>query len=246
MSLHGKVAVVTGAAQGIGRAICQRLASEGADLGLCDLNLEGAQDAAQEMSGCAGKYLALQADVASSAEVEGMIRRVLDIWGHVDILVNNAGITKDSLLLRMKDEDWNSVLDVNLKGAFYFTREVLRPMMKQRWGRIINVASVVGVMGNVGQANYVSSKAGLIGLTKATARETAARGITVNAVAPGFIETDMTRRLSEEIRQAMLKQIPLGRFGGPEDVAGVVGFLASEASSYVTGQVIHINGGMYM
>jgi 3-oxoacyl-[acyl-carrier protein] reductase len=198
------------------------------------------------MSGHGGKYHALQADVASSAEVQGMIRQVLDIWGRVDILVNNAGITKDALLLRMKDEDWTLVLDVNLKGAFYCTREVLRPMMKQRWGRIINVASVVGVMGNVGQANYVSSKAGLIGLTKATAREAAARGITVNAVAPGFIETPMTRRLAEEIRQAMLKQIPLGRFGGPEEVAGVVGFLASEASGYVTGQVIHINGGMYM
>jgi 3-oxoacyl-[acyl-carrier protein] reductase len=246
MSLQGKVALVTGAAQGIGRAICERLASEGANLGLCDLNLEGAQGVAEGMSGHGGKYHALQADVASSAEVQGMIRQVLDIWGRVDILVNNAGITKDALLLRMKDEDWTLVLDVNLKGAFYCTREVLRPMMKQRWGRIINVASVVGVMGNVGQANYVSSKAGLIGLTKATAREAAARGITVNAVAPGFIETPMTRRLAEEIRQAMLKQIPLGRFGGPEEVAGVVGFLASEASGYVTGQVIHINGGMYM
>jgi len=246
MDLKGRVAIITGAAQGIGRAICQRLASEGADLALCDINPEGVQDAAKEMSNHGAKVLALRTNVASASEVEGLVKKVLEDWGRVDILVNNAGITKDSLLVRMRDEDWDLVLDVNLKGAFYCTREVLRPMMKQRWGRIINVASVVGAMGNAGQANYVASKAGLIGLTKASAREMAARGITVNAVAPGFIETGMTQKLPEEIRQAMLRQIPLGRFGLPEDVAGVVSFLASEASSYITGQVIHINGGMYM
>jgi len=246
MSLRGTVAMVTGAAQGIGRAICRRMASEGADLALCDINLEGVQDAAKEMSSFGGKVLPLKGDVASAPQVEEMVRKALEAWGRVDILVNNAGITRDSLLVRMRDEDWNLVLDVNLKGAFYCTREVLRPMMKQRRGRIINVSSVVAMMGNAGQANYVSSKAGLIGLTKATAREMAGRGITVNAVAPGFIETEMTQELSDEIRQSMLRQIPLGRFGLPEDVAAVVSFLASEASSYITGQVIHINGGMYM
>ena len=246
MSLQGKITLVTGAAQGIGRAISRSLAREGADLALCDINLAGAQDVARELSHEGGRCLALQVDVSSPSEVRASAERVLGEWDRIDILINNAGITKDGLLVRMKDEDWDLVLDVNLKGAFHFTREALRPMMKQRWGRIINVASVVGAMGNVGQANYVASKAGVIGLTKATAREVASRGITVNAIAPGFIETDMTQRLSEEVRQGMLKQIPLGRFGLPEDVAGVVGFLASETSSYITGQVIHINGGMYM
>jgi 3-oxoacyl-[acyl-carrier protein] reductase len=246
MSLQGKITLVTGAAQGIGRAISRSLAREGADLALCDINLAGAQDVARELSHEGGRCLALQVDVSSPSEVRASAERVLGEWDRIDILINNAGITKDGLLVRMKDEDWDLVLDVNLKGAFYFTREALRPMMKQRWGRIINVASVVGAMGNVGQANYVASKAGVIGLTKATAREVASRGITVNAIAPGFIETDMTQRLSEEVRQGMLMQIPVGRFGLPEDVAGVVAFLASEASSYITGQVIHINGGMYM
>jgi 3-oxoacyl-[acyl-carrier protein] reductase len=246
MSLKGKVAIVTGAAQGIGRTICAALADEGADLALCDINGQGILDGARDFSVRGGKYLPFQTDVTSAAEVEATVKKVLEEWSRIDILVNNAGIVRDSLLLRMKDEDWNLVLDVNLKGAFHFTREVLRTMMKQRWGRIINIASVVGAMGNAGQANYVASKAGLIGLTKATAREVATRGVTVNAVAPGFIETDMTASLSEEIRQTMLRQIPLGRFGVPEDVAGVVSFLASEASSYITGQVIHINGGMYM
>jgi len=246
MSLKGRVAIVTGAAQGIGKAICESLAAAGADLALCDISGPGVQGAAQEMSGQGGKTLALRADVASPSEVEGMVKEVLGAWGQVDILVNNAGIARDSLVLRMKDEDWDRVLNVNLRGAFYCTREVLRPMMKQRSGRIINMASVVGAMGNVGQANYVASKAGLIGLTKATAREVASRGITVNAVAPGFIETEMTGKLSEQIRHAMRQQIPLGRFGLPRDVAAVVSFLASDASSYITGQVIHINGGMYM
>jgi len=246
MSLKGKVAIVTGAAQGIGRTICAALADEGADLALCDVNGQGILDGAKDFSARGGKYLPFQTDVTSAAEVEATVKKVLEEWSRIDILVNNAGIVRDSLLLRMKDEDWNLVLDVNLKGAFHCTREVLRAMMKQRWGRIINIASVVGAMGNAGQANYVASKAGLIGLTKATAREVATRGVTVNAVAPGFIETDMTASLSEEIRQTMLRQIPLGRFGVSEDVAGVVSFLASEASSYITGQVIHINGGMYM
>jgi len=246
MSLKGKVAIVTGAAQGIGRTICAALAGEGADLALCDVNGQGIQNAAKDFSATGGKYLPFQTDVTSAPEVEATVQKVLEEWSRIDILVNNAGIVRDSLLLRMKDEDWNLVLDVNLKGAFHFTREVLRPMMKQRSGRIINITSVVGAMGNAGQANYVASKAGLIGLTKATAREVATRGITVNAVAPGFIQTAMTGNLSEEIRQTMLRQIPLGRFGVPEDVAGVVSFLASEASSYITGQVIHINGGMYM
>jgi 3-oxoacyl-[acyl-carrier protein] reductase len=246
MSLKGRVAIVTGAAQGIGRSICGALATRGAELALCDINAEALKDAATGLSSEGGKYVPFQVDVSSASGVEGTVKKILEEWGKIDILVNNAGIVRDSLILRMKDDDWDLVLDVNLKGAFHFTREVLRTMMKQRWGRIINIASVVGAMGNTGQANYVASKAGLIGFTKATAREVATRGITVNAVAPGFIETDMTANLPEDIRQAMLKQIPLGRFGAPGDVAGVVGFLASEASSYVTGQVIHINGGMYM
>lgn len=246
MSMENRVAMVTGAAQGIGRAIAEAMMGQGIHVVLCDVNEGVLQETARELTCKGGKCLPLRADVSSPSEVEGAVQSALKQWGRIDILVNNAGITRDALLLRMKDEDWNLVLDVNLKGAFCCTREALKPMIKQRWGRIINITSVVGEMGNVGQANYVASKAGLIGLTKATAREVASRGITVNAVAPGFIETDMTRKLSEEIRQGMLKQIPLGRFGLPEDVAEIVRFLASGEASYITGQVIHINGGMYM
>jgi 3-oxoacyl-[acyl-carrier protein] reductase len=190
--------------------------------------------------------LAVQADVTRASEVEQMIGACVERFGQVDILVNNAGITRDNLLLRMKDEEWDAVLSTNLKGVFHCTRAVLRPMIKQRSGRIINLTSVVAVMGNPGQANYVAAKAGIIGLTKATAREVASRGITANAVAPGFIETDMTHALDPELQEQMRSQIPLGRFGRPEDVAELVAFLASDRAAYITGQVIHLNGGLWM
>lgn len=201
---------------------------------------------AAELESLGAQALAVQADVTRASEVEQMIGACVERFGQVDILVNNAGITRDNLLLRMKDEEWDAVLSVNLKGVFQCTRAVLRPMIKQRSGRIINLTSVVAVMGNPGQANYVAAKAGIIGLTKATAREVASRGITANAVAPGFIETDMTHALGPELQEQMRSQIPLGRFGRPEDVAELVAFLASDLAAYITGQVIHLNGGLWM
>ena len=201
---------------------------------------------AAELESSGAQALAVQADVTRASEVEQMIGACVERFGQVDILVNNAGITRDNLLLRMKDEEWDAVLSTNLKGVFHCTRAVLRPMIKQRSGRIINLTSVVAVMGNPGQANYVAAKAGIIGLTKATAREVASRGITANAVAPGFIETDMTHALDPELQEQMRSQIPLGRFGRPEDVAELVVFLASDQAAYITGQVIHLNGGLWM
>lgn len=246
MSLSGKIALVTGAAQGIGRDIALGLAADGADVALCDVNLEAARKTAADIEAKGRKSLALKANVASSAEVTAMIDQVAEKFGRIDILVNNAGITRDGLILRMKDEDWDLVLSINLKGAFLCTKSALKYMTKQRSGTIINIASIVGAMGNAGQANYVASKAGLIGLTKTIAREYANRNVTANAVAPGFIDTAMTQALTEQVRTDLAKQIPLGRLGSSEDVASAVRFLASPAAAYITGQVIHVNGGMYM
>jgi len=246
MGLIGKTALVTGAAQGIGRDIALALATDGADVAICDVNLEAAQKTAGDIEAKGRKSLALKANVASAAEVTAMVDQVVEKFGRIDILVNNAGITRDGLILRMKDEDWDLVLSINLKGSFLCTKAALKYMSKQRGGNIINIASIVGAMGNAGQANYVASKAGLIGLTKTIAREYANRGITANAVAPGFIDTAMTQALSENVRTELAKQIPLGKLGTPEDVANAVRFLASPWASYITGQVIHVNGGMYM
>ncbi len=246
MSLNGKIALVTGAAQGIGRDIALALATDGADVAICDVNLEAARKTAADIEALGRKSLSLKANVAASAEVTAMIDQVVEKFGRIDILVNNAGITRDGLILRMKDEDWDLVLSVNLKGAFLCTKSALKYMTRQRGGTIINIASIVGAMGNAGQANYVASKAGLIGLTKTIAREYANRGITANAVAPGFIETAMTQALSETVRTELAKQIPLGKLGTPADVANAVRFLASPWASYISGQVIHVNGGMYM
>ena len=246
MSLNDKIALVTGAAQGIGRDIALGLAKDGANVAICDVNLEAAQKTTSDIEAMGRKALALKANVASSAEVTAMIDQVVATFGRIDILVNNAGITRDGLILRMKDEDWDLVLSINLKGSFLCTKSALKYMTKQRSGTIINIASIVGAMGNAGQANYVASKAGLIGLTKTIAREYANRNVTANAVAPGFIDTAMTQALSEQVRTDLAKQIPLGRLGSSEDVASAVRFLASPAAAYMTGQVIHVNGGMYM
>jgi 3-oxoacyl-[acyl-carrier protein] reductase len=246
MSLNGKIALVTGAAQGIGRDIALGLAKDGADVAICDVNLEAAQKTAGDIEALGRKSLALKANVAASADVIAMIDQVVEKFGRIDVLVNNAGITRDGLILRMKDEDWDLVLSINLKGSFLCTKTALKHMTKQRSGTIINIASIVGAMGNAGQANYVASKAGLIGLTKTIAREYANRNVTANAVAPGFIDTAMTQALSEQVRADLAKQIPLGRLGSSEDVANAVRFLASPAAAYITGQVIHVNGGMYM
>jgi len=246
MSLNGKIALVTGAAQGIGRDIALGLAADGADVAICDVNLEAAQKTAADIEAMGRKSLAVKANVAASADVTAMIDQVVEKFGRIDILVNNAGITRDGLILRMKDEDWDLVLSINLKGAFLCTKAALKHMTKQRAGTIINIASIVGAMGNAGQANYVASKAGLIGLTKTIAREYANRNVTANAVAPGFIDTAMTQALTDQVRADLAKQIPLGRLGSSEDVANAVRFLASPSAAYITGQVVHVNGGMYM
>jgi 3-oxoacyl-[acyl-carrier protein] reductase len=246
MSLTGKIALVTGAAQGIGRDIALGLAADGADVAICDVNLEAAQKTAADIEAAGRRGLAVKTNVASSEDVNAMVGQVVEKFGRIDILVNNAGITRDGLILRMKDEDWDLVLSINLKGAFLCTRAALKHMTKQRAGTIINIASIVGAMGNAGQVNYVASKAGLIGMTKTIAREYANRNVTSNAVAPGFIDTAMTQALSENVRQELAKQIPLGRLGSSADVANAVRFLASPAAAYITGQVIHVNGGMYM
>ncbi|MBI3353779.1 MAG: 3-oxoacyl-[acyl-carrier-protein] reductase [Nitrospirae bacterium] len=246
MDLKGKIALVTGAAQGIGKEIALALARAGADVVISDVNLEGAEGAAKEIEAIGCKSLAVKANVANFSEVDEMINKTIEKFGRIDILVNNAGITRDNLIVRMKEEDWDLVIDINLKGTFNCIKAAIRPMAKQRSGRIINIASIVGVMGNAGQANYVASKAGVIGLTKTVAREYANRGINVNAVAPGFIDTAMTQALSQEVRDNLQKQIPMGRLGTSEDVANAVRFLASDSAGYITGQVIHVNGGMWM
>ncbi|MFO7263534.1 MAG: 3-oxoacyl-[acyl-carrier-protein] reductase [Bacillaceae bacterium G1] len=242
-----KVALVTGASRGIGKAIALELARAGMHVAVNFAgNRESAEAVAAQIRDMGRKSITVQADVADAAAVEAMFQEVEQQLGPVLILVNNAGITRDNLLLRMKEAEWDQVLDTNLKGVFLCTKQALRPMMKARWGRIINITSVSGVMGNPGQANYSAAKAGVIGLTKTTAREVASRGITVNAVAPGFIETDMTAALGEEMHRQLVQQIPLGRFGQASEVASLVRFLASEESSYITGQVIHVDGGMAM
>lgn len=246
MELIGKIALVTGAAQGIGRAIALLLAEQGADVIVSDINLEKARETAQEIEARGRRALAIQANVAIPAEVEQMVETIIEQFGRIDILVNNAGITRDRLILRMTEEDWDVVLDVNLKGTFNCTKAALRHMTKQRSGKIVNIASVSGEMGNPGQANYAASKAGVIGFTKTIAREFAARGINVNAIAPGFIQTAMTDALPEKVRETLKQMIPMERLGQPEDVAHAVLFLVSERSSYITGQVLNVNGGIYM
>jgi 3-oxoacyl-[acyl-carrier protein] reductase len=241
--LEGKVAMVTGGAQGIGKSVAKRLSSEGAVIAVCDMNLDRAKATAEELGGGSRAFFM---NVADEEKVESAVNEVLAAFGKIDILVNNAGITRDNLMLRMKKEDWDLVLTVNLTGTFLTSKAVVRHMMKARSGSIVNIASVVGLMGNAGQANYSASKAGVIGLTKTMAKEFASRGITVNAVAPGYIQTEMTEHLSEEAKQAFMSVIPLKRPGAAEDVASVVAFLASTDASYLTGQVISIDGGMHM
>ncbi len=246
MSVKGKVALVTGGARGIGRSISEKLGGLGADLAIFDV-LDDVAGAAEEIGAALGvKAAGYKVNVTDSAQVDEAVGQVVKDFGRLDILVNNAGITRDGLIMRMKDEDWDAVLAVNLKGAFLCTRAASRPMLKQRAGRIVNIASVVGLMGNAGQANYSASKAGLIGLTKTCAKEFGSRGVTVNAVAPGYIQTAMTDKLTEEQRSKMLEMVPLGRLGSVSDVAAAVSFLASEDAGYVTGQVLTVDGGMVM
>ncbi len=242
--LEGKVAVVTGGSRGIGRAIALGLSAQGAKVAICARNLEAAQKVVAEIEATGAEGIAVAADISRESEAEGLIQAGVKRFGRLDILVNNAGITRDGLLIRMKEEDWDAVLDVNLKGAFFTTRAALRPMLRAQSGRIVNISSVAGTMGIPGQANYSAAKAGLNGFTKAVAKEVASRSITVNAVAPGFIETEMTAVLSEDRKRTYLSQIPMGRFGGSEEVAALVSFLVSEAASYITGQVITIDGGL--
>jgi 3-oxoacyl-[acyl-carrier protein] reductase len=246
MDLSNKVAIVTGSARGIGRAIALKLAEVGADVVVNDIAAaaEALENTASEIRALKRKALAVTADVSSSADVTRLIDAAASTMGRIDILVNNAGVTRDQLLMRMTDEDWDTVLNIDLKSAFLCSRAVIRHMMKQRWGRIISIASVVGIMGNAGQANYASAKAGVIGLTKSIAKEVGSRGITANAIAPGFIETRMTEQLDEKQRQTLVQRIPLGSIGTPRDVAEAVAFLASEEARYITGQVLGVDGGM--
>ncbi|GGE41926.1 beta-ketoacyl-ACP reductase [Pullulanibacillus camelliae] len=245
--MEGKVALVTGASRGIGRAIAIALGQNGVKVAV---NYSGSEARAQEVvdliKAAGSDAFAVQCDVSNAQAVQDMVKQVTTTFGSIDILINNAGITKDNLIMRMKEEDWDAVINTNLKGVFNTTKAVTRPMMKQKRGKIINIASVVGLIGNAGQANYVAAKSGVIGLTKSSARELASRQITVNAVAPGFIATEMTDRLPEDIKATMLSQIPLARFGDPEEVAKVVLFLAGDASDYMTGQILCVDGGMVM
>ena len=246
MKLKDKAALVTGAAQGMGKSIAETLAKAGANVIVSDINFELASQTAQEIKAFGVKTLALKLNVADLTEVDSAVKQSLSEMGKIDVLINNAGITKDTLLMRMKKEDWDLVISINLSGVFNLCKATVPSMMKQRFGKIINIASIVGEMGNAGQANYSASKAGVIGFTKTLAREVASRGITVNAVAPGFIQTAMSDKIPEDIKEKMLTQIPLGKLGQPEDVANACLFLASDAANYITGQVINVNGGMLM
>ncbi|MBI4686739.1 MAG: 3-oxoacyl-[acyl-carrier-protein] reductase [Nitrospirae bacterium] len=246
MRLKDSVALITGAAQGIGRAIAISMAKEGAHIGIADTNIEKSEVVAGEIRGLGVKALPIQLDVSKSGEIASAFEKLTKEFGRIDILVNNAGITKDALILRMKEEDWDAVININLKGVFLCSKEAIKIMAKQQYGKIINIASVVAFIGNPGQANYSASKAGIVGLTKTIAREYASRGIRANAVAPGFIQTAMTDILPEKVKDEMKGNIPLNQFGLPEDVANAAVFLASKEADYITGQVIHVNGGMYM
>jgi len=244
---ENRVALITGASRGIGYAIANALAKDGVDIAGIDINISELQSAMKVIGDSTGRRtLAIQADVGEFASMENAAAEVIKVFDKISILVNNAGITRDNLLLRMKDSEWDDVMRINLTGTFNCTRAVIKGMVKNRYGRIISIASIVGLMGNSGQANYAASKAGIIGFTKSIAREYANRGVTANAIAPGFIETDMTKKLSEDVTKALLSQIPMGKLGMPEDVADAVRFLASDEAKYITGQVIHVNGGMYM
>lgn len=246
MSAIGRVAMVTGSARGIGYAIAEKLGSDGYSVIISDILGEAANEAASRLSAGGAKAISVTGDVSKPESVDAMFKASIKEFGRVDVLVNNAGITRDNLLMRLDEKDWDKIMDVNLKGAFLCIKAASRIMMKNRWGRIINISSVVGIMGNAGQANYSASKAGLIGLTKSAAKELAGRNITVNAVAPGYIQTEMTENLPDSAKEAFLSIIPLRRPGTPADVAGVVSFLASDLAEYVTGQVIHCDGGMVM
>ncbi|MFC1865612.1 3-oxoacyl-[acyl-carrier-protein] reductase [Chloroflexota bacterium] len=245
MNLTDKVAIVTGSGRGIGRAIALKLAEDGATVVINDIS-NAAEDVAAEIHTVGGKSRAVIADISSADEVNHMVETTMEAFGRIDILVNNAGIARDQLLLRMSEEEWDSVLKIDLKSVFLCTKAVARPMMKQRWGRIISISSIVGLIGNPGQVNYAAAKAGIVGFTMSVAREMASRGITANAIAPGFIDTEMTQKLSEQQQQELMANIPLGRLGSPEDVASVACFLASEDAGYITGQVLTVDGGMTM
>jgi 3-oxoacyl-[acyl-carrier protein] reductase len=244
--LKDKVALVTGSAQGIGKSIAVALAKEGANIVVSDINLELAQQTAQEIGALGVKTLAIKTNVADAADVDSSVAEIVKAMGRIDILVNNAGITKDNLLVRMKKEEWDAVLAVNLTGVFNCTKTVGTLMMKQRSGKIVNIASIVGQMGNFGQANYAATKGGVIAFTKTVAKELASRGVNCNAIAPGFIQTAMTDKLSEDVKKKMMEQIPLGKLGTPEDIAAAALFLSGPESDYITGQVLAVNGGMYM
>ena len=246
MPLKGQTAVVTGGARGIGKEIALSLARDGANIVIADLMTEQSEETAEEIKKLNCKALIQKVDVSKTADVDDMVNNTIDEFKALDILINNAGVTRDTLIVRMKEEDWDFVLRVNLTGTFNCTKAAAKYMMKQRKGKIVNIASIVGAMGNAGQANYSASKAGIIGLTKTSARELASRNITVNAVAPGFIDTEMTRSLNENIKQQLKEQIPMGKLGMPEDIANCIKFLVSDDASYITGQVVHVNGGMLM
>jgi len=242
--LAGKVAVVTGAGRGIGKAVAETLASYGATVCVISRNADNCREVSEQLNRDGGKAFPFPCDISNSKQVEEITGAILEKHSGIHILVNNAGITRDGLLVRMKDDDWEEVIKTNLTGTFYFSRAVAKTMMKQREGRIVNIASIVGIIGNAGQANYAASKAGIIGFTKSLAKELASRKITANAVAPGFIETDMTGKLSEQVKSELLSRIPMGTFGSPEDVAAAVLFLVSPLSRYITGQVLNVDGGM--
>ena len=244
MVLQNTVSIITGGARGIGKAIALRFAEEGSDIAICDVNPDALESAKKEIGAIGREVLAEKTDVTNPDDVAKFIQKVLDKFGKINILINNAGITRDGLLVRMSAEDWDSVLDVNLKGTFNCTKQAAKTMMKQRAGKIVNIASIIGMVGNAGQANYAASKGGVIAFTKSVAKELATRNINVNAVAPGFIETDMTAKLSEDIKTTIMKQVPLGKWGSALDVANVALFLVSDASQYITGQVIRVDGGM--